>query len=121
MDSWAAEHDGKAFEGVSWWSTKSLCNARGCPSFLGGGKQLYLRDGSGASAVTIWLNGVLLGGCKSWIECRLPIVLKVPTLAMGILGSQSSEDHAHVGTATSLVIAINTNATGQLRRVFTLD
>ena len=119
MDNWAARHGGKPFEGGVVAVNQAPLQRPRLPFLLGGGDRLHLRDGRGDFAVTIWLNGVLLGGCKSPTECDLPIVLTIPPLAMGEMGSPSEEDRAD--TATSLVIAINTTANGQLRRGFTLD
>ena len=113
-DAWAKRHGGESYRGVSWWSVNDLCNQNGCATLLGDKTttKLYLKDGSNASSITLWLNGVMLGGCTSWADCKHEMLLDLPR-------STSSRPRPRAGKSV-LVVRVNTTATGTLRRLFAL-
>jgi hypothetical protein len=115
MDEWARTHGGRPFQGVSWWAVHDTCagsRSSDCIPLLGGRNttKLYLKDGSGATSVTVWLDGVMLGGCASSVECAREMSLSLPGAGRRLAPGKSA-----------LVVRVNTTTTGSLRRMFVLD
>ena len=85
MDAWDAAHPDQTYNGASWWAVRDLCNQNGCAALLGDNSttSLYMKDGSNATTIQIWYNGVDLGGCSTHSTCSSEIILKLPGGAGG--------------------------------------
>ena len=92
---------------------QDLCNQNGCAPLLGDNTttRLYLKDGSNATAISIWYNGLkLAGGCTTQAACANEMVLPLP-------GAHARPTGGH----SVLVVRMEgVGIAGKLRRLFVL-